>query len=360
VHFVREGIFAAAPGGTPPVCGADAGHPCGGVTRFEYAFQNRQLGQYSAVLSESTSVYGARQDVSTPTVYRLDPYGGALTVERPLAPSRTAVTVTKWDLAHQTKEWETDARGRRVSFGYDASGNLTSRRIALGRLPASGDERQGTDDVVDAAGSAVGESVELWTYEPSFNQVVCHADASGYVTWNSIDSSTGKLLKTTRYANRSSSQTCSRPSGAIGSEVSNEYCGINGACPPGAVKGDLVRTVDATGATEILALDSYGNPQRARGLWPTRGHTRGLNHDLDPARPARLRPLRGIPRSSHHEGDARQRRHGRMDRSHPPLASHASILPSLGHVPGQDSGNGELGQRREMEALTLGRVLAWI
>jgi RHS repeat-associated protein len=209
-------------------------------------------------------VYGPRQDVPTPTVYRLDPYGGALTVERPLAPSRTAVTVTKWDLAHQTKEWETDARGRKVSFGYDASGNLTSRRITLGRLPASGDERQGTDDVMDAAGSAIGESVELWTYEPSFNQVVCHADANGYVTWNSIDSSTGKVLKSTRYANRSSSQTCALPIGPVGSEVRYEYCGVNGACRPGAVKGDLVRTVDATGATEILALDGYGNPLRSQ------------------------------------------------------------------------------------------------
>jgi YD repeat-containing protein len=264
VHVVREGILATTPDGLPPICGADAGHPCGGVTRFEYAFQNRQLSQYSAVLSQTTSVYGPRPDVADPAVYRLDPYGGALTVERPLAPSWSAVTVTRWDLAHQTKEWETDTRGRRVSFGYDASGNLTSRRIALGRLSASGDDRQGTDDVLDAAGNAVGESVELWAHEPSFNQVICHADANRYVTWNSIDSSTGKLLKTTRYANRSSSRTCSRPSGAVGSEVSYEYCGINGACPPGAVKGDLVRTVDATGATEILALDGYGNPQRSR------------------------------------------------------------------------------------------------
>jgi len=40
---------------------------------------------------------------------------------------------------------------------------------------------------------------KLWTYEPSFNEVVCHADANGYVTWNSIDSSTGKVLKSTRY-----------------------------------------------------------------------------------------------------------------------------------------------------------------
>jgi YD repeat-containing protein len=238
VHYVRDGILATPTSGASPPCGGDAAHACGGATRFEYSFVKRALSQYSAVLSQTTSVYGPRPDVSEPTIYSLDPYGGTSTIERPLGEGKVAQTVTKWDVLHQTKEWETDARGRTVSFEYDGAGNMTRRRIRLDRLSASGDDSRGADEVLDHDGKRIGQSTELWTYDPSFNQLVCHMDPNGYVTMNTIDATSGKVLRTVRYASPANQQSCGAPSGQIGSETAYQYCGIaGGSCPSGGGAG---------------------------------------------------------------------------------------------------------------------------
>ncbi|WP_342373837.1 DUF6531 domain-containing protein [Myxococcus stipitatus] len=260
--------------------------PEGATTEFVYALTpNTQPIFGQPIHTYETRVKGPRPEVPE-TVYRLDPYGAAVQVERPLSPSLVARSRTLWDPIHVRKTREEDARGRVVRYRYDDSGNMVERRTETPVLAASGDDAAATEPVRDAQGQPVPAVVERWAYDASFNTPTCQIDAEGRVTRITVDSSgvdpragtpsgTGLPLETRRHANAVDSSALMGDTGCLDLAATvttsaqdivtgQRYCEVQGGgCPAGAVRGDVSAIIDGNRQTvSILAYDVWGHATR--------------------------------------------------------------------------------------------------
>ncbi|MBZ4417857.1 RHS repeat-associated core domain-containing protein [Myxococcus sp. RHSTA-1-4] len=267
--------------------------PEGATTEFVYALEPNTRPLFGQpVRTYETRVTGPRPGVPA-TVYRMNPYGAAVEVERPLSGTQVARTRTDWDATHVRKVSEEDARGRVTRYKYDTFGNLVERRTETPALAASGEDTEPTERVLDAEGQPVPAVVERWAYDAAFAVPTCHLDAEGRVTLHTVDSTgvnpqtgtpagTGRMLQSRALANTVASAAllgeagCLELAGGVATSpsdlvTSQRYCQVQGAaCPTGAVRGDLVSAVDGNGhTTVVLAYDGYGNPTRRQT--PTSG-----------------------------------------------------------------------------------------
>ncbi|QSQ15624.1 RHS repeat-associated core domain-containing protein [Myxococcus landrumensis] len=255
----------------------------GATTEFVYALTpNTEPVFGQPIRTYATRVKGPRPGVPE-TVYRLDPYGAAVQVERPLNPSLVARTRTLWDPIHVRKAREEDARGRVVRYRYDDFGNMVERRTETPVLAASGDDVVATEPVRDAQGQPVTAVVERWAYDPAFGIPTCHIDAEGRVTRITVDSmgvdprtgtpsGTGLPLATRALANTVASSLLTGESGCLdlaGTVATSpqdivtgqRYCDVpGGSCPTGALKGDVSAVIDGNGhAVSVLSYDVWGH-----------------------------------------------------------------------------------------------------
>lgn len=264
--------------------------PEGATTEFVYALQPNTLPIFGQpVRTYETRVKGPRPDVPE-TVYRMNPYGGTVQVERPLAGTQVARTRTAWDTTHVRKLSEEDARGRVTHYRYDAFGNLVERRTETPVLAASGDDPASTNPVRDGQGQPVSAVVERWAYDPAFGALTCHIDAEGRVTRTTVDSvgadprtatqtlnATGLPLETRAFADTVASSELLGPSDclALAATVAASeddivtdvrYCDVAmGTCTTGALKGDVSAVIDGNRTTTaILEYDQFGHAKRKR------------------------------------------------------------------------------------------------
>jgi RHS repeat-associated protein len=147
-------------------------------TRFKFNLRPQQGAVAGEVLPLfETVVTGPRPGVP-PTIYRLDPYGAAARVERPVEPGVVAVKQTTWDPRHVRPVREVDPLGRETTFAYDARGNLIERRTGTSRPP----DAPASVEPFTVDGVPVTAVAERWAYDPTFNGETCHLDAEGRVT----------------------------------------------------------------------------------------------------------------------------------------------------------------------------------
>ncbi|WIG95739.1 RHS repeat-associated core domain-containing protein [Myxococcus sp. SDU36] len=262
--------------------------PEGAATEFVYALQPNTLPIFGQpVRTYETRVKGPRPDVPE-TVYRMNPYGAAVQVERPLSGTLVARTRAQWDATHLRKESEEDARGRVTRYRYDAFGNMVERRVETPMLAASGDDAVGTEVVRDAQGQPVPAVVERWAYDASFSIPTCHIDAEGRVTRITLDSAgmdprtatptgTGLPLETRTLATAVASSSLLGAAGCLELAetvapspqdivTGQRYCQLpGGTCPSGALRGDVSAVVDGNGnVVSILEYDAFGHAARKR------------------------------------------------------------------------------------------------
>ncbi|WP_217442129.1 RHS repeat domain-containing protein [Myxococcus sp. CA039A] len=262
--------------------------PEGATTEFVYTLQpNTQPIFGQPVRTYATRVKGPRPDVPE-TVYRLNPYGSAAQVERPLSGAAVARTRTAWDVTHIRKASEEDARGRVTRFRYDDFGNMVERRTETPVLGPSGEDLVGTEPVRDAEGQPVPAVVERWAFDASFSAPICRIDAEGRVTRITVDSSgtdprtvtpigTGLPLETRALATPVASSALLGEAGCLELAAtvmtspqdivtSQRYCQVGGgSCPMGAQKGDVSAVIDGNGnAVAILAYDASGHATQKR------------------------------------------------------------------------------------------------
>ena len=160
---------------------------------------------------------------------------------------------------------------------YDVAGNLIERRTATTALPAQ-NGAPATEPLLDATGTPIASIVERWAYDPDTGGETCHADAEGRVTTTRYV--LGLTVERREYATAADlatlppDATCetfatSARIAANDRVTTFAYCQIaGGACPGGAVRGDLVETSDgprlaATGShgvrrTSVTKYDAYG------------------------------------------------------------------------------------------------------
>lgn len=262
--------------------------PEGAATEFVYALQPNTLPIFGQpVRTYETRVKGPRPDVPE-TVYRMNPYGAAVQVERPLSGVVVARTRAQWDATHLRKESEEDARGRVTRYRYDAFGNMVERRVETPILAASGDDAVGTAVVRDVQGQPVPAVVERWAYDASFSIPTCHIDAEGRVTRIALDSTgmdprtatptgTGLPLETRTLATAVASSSLLGAAGCLELAetvapspqdivTGQRYCQLpGGTCPSGALRGDVSAVVDGNGnVVSILEYDAFGHAARKR------------------------------------------------------------------------------------------------
>lgn len=260
--------------------------PEGATTQFVYALQPNTRPIFGLPIRMfETRVKGPRPDVPE-TVYRMNPYGAAVEVERPLNGTLVARTRTQWDATHIRKVSEEDARGRVTRYRYDAFGNMVERRAETPVLAASGEDRVGTEPVRDAQGQPVPAVVARWAYDAAFSAPTCHIDAEGRVTRISLDSNgvdprtdtptgTGLPLETRALATPVASSVllgeagCLELAAAVTTSpqdivTGQRYCQVQGgSCPTGALKGDVSAVVDGNRNTvSILAYDGFGHAKQ--------------------------------------------------------------------------------------------------
>lgn len=260
--------------------------PEGATTEFVYALQPNTLPIFGQpVRTYETRVKGPRPDVPE-TVYRMNPYGAAVQVERPLSGAQVARTRAVWDTTHVRKTSEEDARGRVTRYRYDAFGNMVERRTETPVLAASGDDVAGTEPVRDAQGQPVPAVVERWAYDAAFSAPTCHIDVEGRVTRISLHSDgvdprtatpdgTGLPLETRVLATPVASAALLGEAGCLELAATvttssqdivtgQRYCQVpGGSCPTGAKKGDVSAVIDGNGNTvAILAYDAFGHATR--------------------------------------------------------------------------------------------------
>jgi len=256
--------------------------PLEAVTEFTYRLVPRALPVFGQVMQAfETEVRGPRPEVP-PTLYRMDPYGGMVDVERPLSPGVSARTSATWDPVHVRRDAEQDARGRRTRTKYDAWGRIVERRTELPVLAASGAGGP-TEPVRDAEGAVLDEAVEKWSFDIAFGAPVCQMDAEGRITVHTLDTDgtdprtgrpvgTGLVLETRRLSTgvsreqAKSEAPCEKLASTLPRLASDiltrrEYCNVRGgACPEGAATGDLTATVDGNGNRSVVTrYDAYGN-----------------------------------------------------------------------------------------------------
>ena len=169
--------------------------PEGVAHRFNYGYENGQI--VDAAVTDGRS---------NATAYKLR--DGYVTEIR--AP-RGATTSVQFN-AEGLKMRETDPEGMSTDYGYDARGNLVSRRMSGGSAAS--------------ATSAV--------YDQTFGRPLSETDANGHTTRYTLDGA-GNVT------------SIALPTGKT---VSMTYAG----------NGDLIRTTDEQGLTTQTSYDDYGNP----------------------------------------------------------------------------------------------------
>ncbi|OJH39694.1 hypothetical protein BON30_19675 [Cystobacter ferrugineus] len=257
--------------------------PEGATTEFIYSLTRSDVTIFGVPIKAFvTEVRGPRPDVTQGTRYYMDLYGTAVHVERPLSEGVMATTSSVWSPVHMRRTAEKDARGRETAFSYDARGNLIMRRISLAALSAPPEQGGNTQTVRLASPNAdpnaieqeVGEYVEKWSYDPSFNQPVCTMDAEGRITTLTLHPGTGLVLESRRYAqpvsrsDRSGTMSCEElasllPTSSADIVQKRAYCGVaGGSCPQNAITGDLVATwtEGELNRNDIKSYDLWGLP----------------------------------------------------------------------------------------------------
>ncbi len=255
--------------------------PMGVTTKFRYSLQSsvEPVPGLPPTANPRTTfktiVVPARGDLANAieekglTTYMMDAYGSMAGTKRPLDGIGFAESKQVFNEQHQLAR-EEDARGRVTVYGYDCNGNLNSKVVTTTALTASGSspaiEAVKSPDLTSASTElTVGES---WVYD-SFAQWTSHTDPSGRITERVSDTETGLLLSETRGVGSASAST-----------VMYKYSGIAGeplSGAAGAVRGDLVRRIDANGnVTTHEQFDLYGNVERSR-LTSPQGSSSSVN-----------------------------------------------------------------------------------
>jgi len=258
----------------------EVNEPLGVTTGFKYVLVSPATAATSNIAME-TRVSSPRVDEPVPvpdTVYKLEPYGTAGVIERPLARNTPpAVTQQRWNAEHLLEE-EIDPRGRVTHFTYDPNGNLIERRILV---VTAGMGTPALEPTKDATGADVTESVEKWGYDQTYSQLNCHIDPEGRAERHTIQQ--GVTIRSVRLAtpvprsamlNSHPAQDGTSDCGNLASATSSDdiatlqqFFGVNmtGAIPPaGAAVGDLAQRLDGRGKKfRVATYDPYGNPQES-------------------------------------------------------------------------------------------------
>ena len=246
--------------------------PGGGVSVFTYGAPATAsiFGVVTPV--HVATVTGPRPGVPA-TIYRLNDYGNAVQTERPIGQGvPPGIADASWNADHVRVDKEKDACGRITHYAFDAFGNTVRKEIE----PLSG----GTcalEALTDGAGQViVGNVVEQWAYDPAFSQPLWHIDAENRANAFCYDSNlaspvggspagTALLLQTRRFRAPKTETELATACNSVappfdGILTEQRYCNVNEvACPAGAVKGDLVESLDGNrNSVRITQYDRHG------------------------------------------------------------------------------------------------------
>jgi YD repeat-containing protein len=224
------------------------------------------------LLGNKRTVTDPRLNVA-PTVYTLNSYGAAVKIEEPLG----KVTLREWATPDNPQDptivpgtrfrpgvdvvlvSETDALGRKISYRYDAQGNVIEEKIDFSAMA-------GYTPVLNKQGQPVDHIITRYTYDPIFNKMTSKTDAEENTTIFVIDSPAfalpdGVELPTSVPLPTGRTGNLLAVVDAEGNFVQYQYAergrvynGVYGA-------GDLISVTDPRGrVTKYLRYDQYGNP----------------------------------------------------------------------------------------------------